>query len=223
MPEPEADHGRTLEVSAREGSGGNHRQDYRGKRGRHQFVWALLAAPAVAWTIHLSRQGAAMAEDAVNPSGALSAVLLIFALLATPLRRVWPRAGVTRWLLRNRRYLGVASFGYALWHTLFYIVDAGSARSVIADLPRLDIWTGWLSLMILVPLAATSSDAAVRRLGRGWKPLQRWTYAAALLGLLHALSLNGWEDTVEPLVVAGPLIVLQVWRVLGSRRRPGAL
>ncbi|SDY85073.1 sulfoxide reductase heme-binding subunit YedZ [Citreimonas salinaria] len=163
-----------------------------------------------------------MAEDAVNPSGALSAFLLIFALLATPLRRVWPQAGVARWLLRNRRYLGVAGFGYALLHTLFYVVDAGSAGRVIADLPRLDIWTGWVSLMILVPLAATSSGAAVRRLGRWWKPLQRWTYAAALLGLLHALSLNEWEDPVEPLVVAAPLIALQVWRVLGHRRRPRA-
>lgn len=154
-----------------------------------------------------------MASDALNPTGALSALLFILALLATPLRRIWPGGAVALWLLRNRRYLGVASFGYAGLHTLFYLVDTGSAGHAIADLARLDIWSGWLSLLIMVPLALTSSNGWVRRLGPRWKSLQRGAYAAALLGFLHALSLNGWEDPWEPLIVAAPLIALQVWRM----------
>jgi sulfoxide reductase heme-binding subunit YedZ len=162
-----------------------------------------------------------MTADALNPTGALSAILFIMALLATPLRRIWPRGPVALWLVRNRRYLGVASFGYALLHTLFYLLDAGSAAKVLAQLPRLDIWSGWLSLLIMAPLALTSSDGWVRRLGPRWKSLQRWAYAAALLGLLHAVSLNDWDDPWEPLIVSAPLIALQIWRMHRyAMRRP---
>lgn len=177
------------------------------------LVWALMSAPALAWFVSLVRHGTAMTSDALNPTGALSAILFIMALLATPLRRIWPRGPVAHWLLRNRRYLGVASFGYALLHTLFYLLDAGSAAKVLAQLPRLDIWSGWVSLLIMAPLALTFSDAWVRRLGPRWKSLQRWAYAAALLGLLHAVSLNDWDDPWEPLIVSAPLIALQVWRM----------
>lgn len=185
------------------------------------LVWAILSAPALAWVASLVRHGAAMTADALNPTGALSAILFIMALLATPLRRIWPRGPVALWLVRNRRYLGVASFGYALLHTLFYLLDAGSAAKVLAQLPRLDIWSGWLSLLIMAPLALTSSDGWVRRLGPRWKSLQRWAYAAALLGLLHAVSLNDWDDPWEPLIVSAPLIALQIWRMHRyAMRRP---
>lgn len=176
-------------------------------------VWLCLALPAASWGVSLAQHGAIIAEDVLNPTGALSAILFILALTGTPLRYVWPRADFTVWLLRNRRYLGVASFGYALLHTLFYLVDAGSLSKVVSQLPMLEIWTGWLSLLIMVPLAFTSSDAAVRKLGRQWKPLQRWAYAAAVLGLLHALSLNNWDDPWEPMIVSAPLIILQILRI----------
>ena len=176
------------------------------------IVWLCLALPAVSWGVSLARNGAIMAQDVLNPTGALSAILFILALTGTPLRYVWPRAGFTVWLLRNRRYLGVASFGYALLHTLFYLADAGSLSKAASQLPMLEIWTGWLSLLIMVPLAFTSSNAAVRKLGRRWKPLQRWAYAAAVLALLHALSLNNWDDPWEPMIVSAPLIILQILR-----------
>lgn len=177
------------------------------------LVWAILSAPAVAWGVSLSQHGTAMAADALNPTGALSAILFSLALIATPLRYLWPRGSVPLWLVRNRRYLGVASFGYAVFHTLLYLLDAGSAAKVIAEFPKLDIWSGWVSLLIMVPLALTSSDSWVRRLGPRWKSLQRWAYAAAVLGLLHAISLNDWDDPWEPLIISAPLIALQIWRV----------
>lgn len=177
------------------------------------IVWICLALPALSWGVTLAHRGPVIAEDVLNPTGALSAILLIFALSATPLRYVWPRAGFTLWLLRNRRTLGLASFGYALLHTVFYLLDTGSLSKVFSQLPRLDIWTGWLALLIMVPLAFTSSNAAVRKLGQRWKSLQRWAYPAAILGLLHALSLNKWEDPWEPMIVSAPLIALQVLRI----------
>ncbi len=184
------------------------------RRSRTSLIVLLcLALPAVSWCVTLALQGGAIADDVLNPTGALSAILFILTLTGTPLRYVWPRAGFTVWLLRNRRYLGIASFGYALLHTLFYLLDAGSLSKVVSQLPMLEIWTGWLALLIMVPLAVTSSDAAVRKLGRQWKPLQRWAYAAALIGLLHALSLNNWDDPWESMIVSAPLIVLQVFRL----------
>ncbi|MEL6959549.1 MAG: ferric reductase-like transmembrane domain-containing protein [Pseudomonadota bacterium] len=177
------------------------------------WLWALLSAPALAWVTTLARQGAPIAADALNPTGALSAVLFIMALLATPLRHIRPGRPVPLWLVRNRRYLGVASFGYALLHTLFYVLDAGSAANLLMQLPRLAIWTGWVSLLIMAPLALTSTDGWVRRLGPRWKSLQRWAYAAALLGFFHAVSLNDWDDPWEPLIVSAPLIALQIWRM----------
>lgn len=177
------------------------------------IVWICLALPAFSWGVALAWQGAVIAEHVLNPTGALSAVLLILAMGATPLRFVWPRANLTRWLLRNRRYLGVASFGYALLHTVFYMLDARSLSKMVSQLTQLDIWTGWLAFLIMVPLALTSNDAAVRKLGRRWKSLQRWAYAAAILGLLHALGLNNWDDPWEPLIVTAPLLVLQGLRI----------
>jgi sulfoxide reductase heme-binding subunit YedZ len=177
------------------------------------IVWVCLAIPALSWGVTLAHRGPVIAADVLNPTGAFSAILLIFALSATPLRYVWPRAGFTLWLLRNRRALGLASFGYALLHTVFYLLDTGSLSKVLLQLPRLDIWTGWLALLIMVPLAFTSSDAAVRKLGPRWKKLQRWAYAAAILGLLHSLSLNKWEDPWEPVIVSLPLVALQIWRI----------
>ena len=177
------------------------------------IAWICLALPAISWGVALARQGTVIADDVLNPTGALSAILLILALGATPLRYVWPRANLTRWLLRNRRHLGIASFGYGLLHTLFYALDARSLSKMVSELTQLDIWTGWLALLIMVPLALTSNDAAVRKLGRRWKTLQRWAYAAAILGLLHALSLNNWDDPWEPLIVTAPLLVLQGLRI----------
>lgn len=188
------------------------------------IVWFCLALPAISWGVTFAQQGAIIADDVLNPTGALSAILFILALTATPLRYVWPQGVFTVWLLRNLRYLGIASFGYALLHTLFYLLDAGSLSKVVSQLPMLEVWTGWLSLLIMVPLVFTSSDAAVRKLGRRWKKLQRWAYAAAVVALLHALSLNNWDDPWEPIIVSAPLIVLQVLRIRRnvSTRHPGA-
>ena len=66
-------------------------------------------------------------------------------------------------------------------HTILYLVDQNSVARVLADLPKLYIWTGWIAFVIFIPLAATSMDYFVRRMGPNWKRLQRWTYAAAVL------------------------------------------
>ena len=179
------------------------------------WLWALLALPAAGFLT--SAAGATdpqVFEDLLHPTGEFSARFMIFAMLASPLTLAFKGWRGPLWLKKNRRYFGVAAFGYAALHTLFYLVDVQTLARVVEDLPRLYIWTGWLAFAIFIPLAATSMDYFVRLLGRRWKQLQRWTYAAAWLTLVHWASLHDWGGIVPALVHFGPLAVLEAYRVL---------
>lgn len=79
----------------------------------------------------------------------------------------------------------MVAFGYALLHTVLYLIDEGRITFNGREISKFYIWTGWLAFLIFVPLAITSSDAWGRRLGPKWKSLQRWVYGAAVLTLLH--------------------------------------
>lgn len=143
--------------------------------------------------------------------------LLLLTLTITPLRRL---TGMN-WLLRLRRSLGLLAFFYALLHFLSY-----AALDLRFDWPRLAadvverpwITVGFIAVVMLVPLAVTSTNAMQRRLGRRWTTLHRSVYAIAALGVLHFF----WQvklDTREPLVYATILAVLLGYRVVVSRRR----
>ena len=90
---------------------------------------------------------------------------MIIGMMASPLALVFKGWRGPRWLQKNRRYLGVAAFFYALAHTVLYLIDLGTVQKVMADLPRFYTWTGWIAFVIFVPLAVTSSDYFVRNLG----------------------------------------------------------
>jgi sulfoxide reductase heme-binding subunit YedZ len=124
-----------------------------------------------------------------------------------------------RWLMKRRRYLGVATFGYALLHTLFYLLDLGTLALSGNEISKLYIWTGWLAFFIFVPLAITSSDAWVRSLGPRWKSLQRWVYGAAVLTLFHWAALHDWGGIGSALVHFMPLILLESYRVWSNLSR----
>lgn len=149
-------------------------------------------------------------------SGILSGWFIALALMVTPLMLVF---GPLPWLRRRRRYLGVAGFGYGLLHLGFWLAHA-SIGSFLRSFIRPEVVTGWIALAIFVPLAWTSTDRAVRRLGPRWKVLQRWVYPAAVLTYVH------WLMTTEnmPLAIASglPLMLLTVWRLLRRRNRSGA-
>ena len=184
------------------------------------LTWFWLSLPGTLWVWgFFDGGGAQLAKDAINPTGALSAFLMIFALAATPWQRLLRGRWGGVWLVRNRRYLGVASFAYAALHTLFYVAAKGGLDPLLSDLPKIYIWTGWVSFLLLVPLALTSNNASVRRLRKRWKPLQRLVYAAAIIGLLHIVSLHDWENPWEPLLIASPLIALELWRLRSNRKQ----
>lgn len=185
------------------------------------LLWLVLASIAIMMTINaMTSNDPRVFHILVHPSGETSARLLIITMMATPLAMLLKGWRFPQWLKSNRRYLGVASFGYALLHTIFYLLDKASVDTVINELSRLYIWTGWLAFFIFVPLALTSMDYFVRKMGTWWKWLQRWTYAAAVLTLVHWAALNDWEGAAPALVHFGPLIALEAYRVWYWYLRP---
>jgi len=185
------------------------------------WIWALFALPGAVFSYQaLTSTDPRIIQTLVHPSGEFSARFLIVTMMVTPLAMLFKGWGFTRWLRKNRRYLGVAAFGYALLHTLLYLIDKASLEVVITELPRFYIWTGWIAFAIFVPLAVTSTDYFVRALGPNWKSLQRWTYAAAVLTLLHWASLHDWESPTAALVQFAPLAALEAYRVWYWYLRP---
>lgn len=163
----------------------------------------------------------------VHPSGEFAARFMIIAMIATPLAMLLKGWRGPIWLKKNRRYFGVAAFGYALLHTVFYLIDKATLERVIGELDRLYIWTGWLAFLIFIPLTVTSMDYFVRLMGPNWKKLQRWTYGAAVLTLIHWASLHNWGGVAPALVHFAPLIGLTAYRLwywyIRPRRRPAQI
>ena len=174
----------------------------------------LLVAGAAAGTL-----GANPAEALLRGSGEWTLRMLCLTLAVTPLRQV------TGWhaLARLRRMLGLFTFFYALMHFLAYAwLDMGfDVAAMVADIPRRPfVLVGTLALLLLVPLAATSADRAVRALGAArWRALHRAVHAVAALALLHFFWMRaGKNDFAEVAVYAALIAALLGWRVLRLRR-----
>lgn len=175
------------------------------------LVWAMLCLPLLAALVGYALSAEAYPGDLLHPTGEWSARFIILALMVTPLRRLWPRSRAVQFLARHRRAFGVAAFLYALAHAAAYIADMGSLADMLAELGAPAIWTGWLALLILVPLALTSNDAAMRALRSGWKRLQRLAYPAAILTLVHWVLVH--DGLAAALFHFVPLALLQAVRV----------
>lgn len=176
------------------------------------FFWALLALPSVGM-IAGALNGRDL-ESLLHPTGEFAARFMIIAMMLTPLRLMFPGARPVRWLMARRRYLGVAAFGYAALHTLYYVIDLGTIDAVMADVVKLGIWTGWVAFLIFVPLALTSNAASVKMMGPGWQTLQRLVYLAAIMTLLHWITIhNTFGGALAHFVPLGVLEAYRIWKV----------
>ncbi|MCR9136490.1 MAG: ferric reductase-like transmembrane domain-containing protein [Alphaproteobacteria bacterium] len=173
------------------------------------FFWAILALPSIGM-IAGAFSGNSL-EPLLHPTGEFAARFMIIAMILTPLRMLFPSARWIAWLMKRRRYLGVAAFGYAALHTLYYLIDLGSLSAVMADVTKFGIWTGWIAFLIFVPLAATSNAMSVRTMGSSWKTLQRFVYVAAVATLLHWMFIH--NDFGPALVHFVPLAALETYRI----------
>jgi sulfoxide reductase heme-binding subunit YedZ len=161
--------------------------------------------------------GANPVEELIHRLGKWGLNFLLITLAVTPLRRLTGWA----WLVRLRRMLGLFAFFYVSTHFLVYAgldqrFDVPAIVEDIAKRPYITI--GMTALLLLLPLAVTSTQAMMRRLGRRWKSLHRLVYAIAILGVWHFY----WQvklDTLEALIYAAILAVLLGFRLVDWRRR----
>lgn len=190
------------------------------------FLWLILALPGFRMTSTLlsgatGPDGQPTAEYLLHPSGESAAQIMILAMIITPLRMLFPKSGFWQWMLKRRRHIGVAAFIYAVFHTVLYIVDMGSLRAMLNEFTALGIWTGWLAFFIFIPMALTSNDFFVRKLGRSWKTLHRCVYAAAMATLVHWIFVH--NDVGPALARFVPLALLEgcrIWRTLSPKGSP---
>jgi sulfoxide reductase heme-binding subunit YedZ len=151
--------------------------------------WAFLCLPAMLM-MRPYVFGDVIAMDMLHPTGEWSARLMIAAMVLSPLLSlIGPRPWLN-WLIQRRRALGVAAFGYAILHLIFYIIDMANLDDILAEFWALGIWTGWAAMLLFVPLAVTSNDASMRALKAGWKRLQRLVYPTAVLVLVHWIFIH---------------------------------
>jgi len=175
---------------------------------------ALLAARGVG-----GRLGANPIEYLTHSTGWWTLAFLLITLLVTPLRRLTNLS----WLLRLRRMLGLFAFCYACLHftTYLWLDQFFDWKAILKDIAKRPFITvGFGAFVLLTPLAATSTNAMVRRLGaRRWQHLHRAVYAIAVLGVVHYWWLVK-KDITEPAIFAVLLAILLGTRVLWRRRRP---
>ena len=168
----------------------------------------------IGWDALTGGLGANPIEAVQNRLGFWAITLLAVSLLPTPAKEL---LGVG-WLQRLRRVLGVTAFAYALLHFLFYVgVDKFfDWRTISTDLTRRPfIMVGFAALLCLTPLAVTSTDGWVKRLGfRTWKRIHRLAYLAAALAVVHFV----WRVKAD---LRRPLLFAAIFLVLLAVRLPG--
>nr|WP_282571857.1 ferric reductase-like transmembrane domain-containing protein [Roseomonas acroporae] len=152
--------------------------------------------------------------EAIHRTGLWAVRFLLLALLVSPLRRL---ADTTRVLL-VRRMLGVAAMAYALAHLGLYVADENFRLLHVASeiVRRFYLTIGFVALLGLALLGATSTDGWTKRLGRNWKRLQRLVYPIGVLALLH-FFLQSKADVSEATFAAGLFLALMLWRLLPAR------
>ena len=179
------------------------------------FLAALLPAGRLVWGVWQDALGANPLEFITRNSGDWTLYFLCATLCITPLRRLlnW------NWLIKLRRMLGLYVFFYAcvhfsafFWFDHFFAID-----EMIKDVfKRPFILVGMLALLGLIPLALTSTNGMIRRLGgKNWQRLHQLVYGVALLGVLHYWWMKaGKQDFTQPLIFAiivGVLLALRVY------------
>ena len=175
------------------------------------FLGALVPLVYYTWALFNDLLGANPVEVITREAGEWALRFLWLTLLMTPLRR-W---GSWAWPLRLRRMLGLYAFFYATVHLLLYLwLDKFFIGSeILADIiKRPFITVGMLAWLLLLPLALTSNQFMIRKLGKRWRQLHRSVYLIAGLAILHFFWLVK-ADLLQPLIYLGLLAVLMWTRL----------
>ena len=175
------------------------------------FLAILAPGAHLAYGLLAGTLGAKPVTEALHGTGDWAIRFLLLSLLVSPLRRVsgWGK------LIGIRRMLGLAAAGYALAHLGLYVVDQSFDLAKVASeiVLRVYLTIGFVALVGLLALAATSTDGAIRRMGPNWHRLHRLTYSIAVLAAVH-FFLQSKADVTEAVLMAGFLVALFACRIV---------
>jgi len=182
------------------------------------FINSIVPLALLAWDAFFGKLGANPVEFTLRTTGVLTLVFLLITLAVTPLRK---RYGWNN-LIKFRRMLGLYAFFYGFLHLVTYsIFDKSFSISAIAS----DIWerpfiaVGMLAFFLLVPLALTSTNGMIKRLGgKNWARLHKLTYLAAILGVIHFWMIVK-SDVFYPLLFGLVLAGLLGYRVYAANEK----
>lgn len=175
------------------------------------FFVCLIPLARLAWLGYSDGLGANPIEFITRSTGTWTLVLLLVTLSITPLRRL---TGYNA-LIRLRRMLGLFAFFYACLHftTYIWLDQFFELVSILKDIKKRPFITvGFACFVLLLPLAATSTNAMMRRLGRRWQPLHRLVYLIAIGGVVHYWWLVK-KDITQPALYALVLAILLGYRL----------
>jgi len=175
------------------------------------------------WDQAHNRLGANPQNFIILTTGMMTLIFLMLTMAVTPVRKIFG----LNWVIHLRRMLGLYAFFYGCLHFFcFYSLDrAFSISSTLHEIiARKYVWFGITALLVMVPLALTSTNAMIKRLGgKRWRALHRLAYLAAICGVIH-YYMQVKADVRLPLVFAAALTVLFGYRLLEAwRQRKPAL
>ena len=165
------------------------------------------------WDQSHHRLGANPQNFLILTTGMMTLVFLMLTMAVTPLRKLtgW------NWLIQFRRMLGLYAFFYGCLHFLcFFSLDRGfNVSSTLTEMvKRKYLIIGSIALLVMVPLAITSTNGMIKRLGgKRWRALHRLAYVAAICGAIH-YYMQVKADVRQPLVFAAVLAVLLGYRLV---------
>lgn len=180
-------------------------------------VWLALCAPLL-HIIYRYLADTMSYGEVIHETGDWSVGLLFVALAISPVAGIVPKSGWVAFFRFHRRAIGVASFAYAVMHTITYLERKWGADLILTEGLEPGLATGWLALVIFLVLAITSNNQSVRKLGRSWKRLHRSVYVAAALVFAHWI-LTAFEPQTAWWVLLA-LCLVEALRWLPWRRKP---
>ncbi len=175
------------------------------------FLLCLEPLGALVWKAFQHDLGANPIEVITRSTGTWTLVFLMVTLSITPLRKLTGQL----WLIRFRRMIGLYAFFYGCLHftTYIWLDKFFDLRAMLKDVAKRPFITaGFTAFVLMIPLAATSANFMIRRLGKRWQMLHRLIYVSATAGVIHYIWLVKKDERV-PLMFATVLCVLLAYRL----------
>ena len=179
------------------------------------FVNALVPLAFLSWDAYFGQLGANPLEFFLRTTGVLTLTFLLITLAVSPLRKIfgWNK------LVRFRKMLGLYAFFYGVVHLITYSIFDKSLdiAAIIGDVwQRPFIAFGMIALTLMIPLAVTSTNGMIKRLGgKRWQALHRLIYPIAILGVIHFYLIQK-SDFTYPIIFGLILLLLLGYRVYGK-------